>query len=115
MEKKTLKYAAVGTIVLSLIALLFNWCLSLGVVLGQICFRIYYLLLSNSFTTALAFKSEYKPSWLNKSIRMLVLALPMLLSFLFPDFINTWGVVAGLLMFKAVLIVLNVIEKKSNA
>ena len=100
MEKQVVRYSTVASAVIAAIVLPFNWRWSVGILCGLAGFRLYFFLLQSSVDELLAGGETGKISlFTSKALRMLILAVPLLFSFLFPSIINTWGTLIGLLMF----------------
>lgn len=112
MKNKEIKYSSICGLLLAAVFMIFERSWSLGMLLGILCFALYYLLLSYSINDM---TSENPAGGLlvsgGRIIRLIVLTLPMLLSFLFPELINTFAVLMGLLMFKIVTVLLAIFEK----
>lgn len=67
----------------------------MGVILGLIFYRVYFMLLASGMEGAIM-GNPVLP--LGSMLRVACLALPLLAGVLLPQYFNVWGVLAGLLM-----------------
>ena len=102
MNNKVLNIATVVVSLAAMVFLPFNKAITLGVILGALSFRGYYALLTYHYEQMLSGMSL--TIWA-KMIRYLLLMFPMLLGVLWPEVINVWGVLSGVLLLKAVMII----------
>ena len=100
--------SAVAAVVAAAVFLFINWQISTGILAGMLFFLLYYHLLKSDFESLL---KEEKPRILTKIFRMFVLVVPMLASFLYPQYLSIIGVAVGILLSKLCLIGYNILVK----
>lgn len=105
MEKKVLKLSITITLIMSILALFVNYQFTLGLLCGQLCFSIYFLNLCYSIDKQL--KGDAWKIWtiLLKVGRIILLGIPMLFAFLWPNIFNIFGAFIGVMMFKICTII----------
>ncbi|MBE6115603.1 MAG: hypothetical protein E7187_02085 [Erysipelotrichaceae bacterium] len=96
MEKKILVLSEKCGLIVAAVFCFLNWKVSLGVLLGLIFYRIYFMLLSGSIGDAIKGNAVLP---IGGMLRVLCLAVPLLAGVKLPQYFNIWGVLAGLLMF----------------
>ena len=96
MAKKILILSEKCGLILAAVFCFLNWTVSLGVILGLLFYRIYFMLLAGSIGDALKGNAVLP---IGGMLRVLCLALPLLAGVKLPQYFNIWGVLAGLLMF----------------
>lgn len=112
MQNKEIKYSTTIGLLTALVLVFFERSWALGVLLGCLCYALYFFLLSYSINDL----TSARPTGgllvsLGPVLRLFVLAIPLLVSFLVPEMINTFGVMIGLLLFKITAIIMSLIEK----
>lgn len=110
MNKNVYLYSIILGIVASLICAYFNWRISTGIIIGLLSSYLYFYILNMSFKV----KEDgtiSKGNILGFFIRILTLALPLLIAFLYPNIFNIFGAFAGVMVFRIVMIVIFFIEK----
>ncbi len=101
MEKRALTLSAVLVMAAAAVFLFLDWRISVGLVVGLLCFRLYFMLLTEHIDSIIeAGKAKGTGVRLAPLLRLLVLALPLLAGAALPQFISIWGVFAGEMMFK---------------
>jgi hypothetical protein len=109
MEKKLIRRSTIASLIIAGILALWDWPAGLGCLLGAAGYYLYYFLLTASVDEAIrrgAGQPAGKGAQLaNRSLRLLVLAVPLLISFLLPRWFRWWGALIGLLMYKIVAVI----------
>ncbi len=112
MDRKILNMSTIGGLLTAILLVVADYRITAGIILGLAFFRLYYLLLTMNFDDLLEYSSDVKMRNLgSKTIRMLVLALPLIVSLVIPEVFNVWGVFAGLLAFKITLYLYSIVNK----
>ncbi len=112
MENRIVRYSTICGLALAAALLIFDWRWSAGIVIGLVFFVIYFLMLRLKIDEQLSAAGSGKASdAFSKAARMLILAVPLLLGFVFPEFISFWGVFIGLMMFRVTLVVTSIFLK----
>ena len=101
MNKQIYLYSGILGIIASVICAFFNWRISTGVLIGVICSYLYFYLLNIQFN----FKDGKvsKGGILGFGIRILVIALPLLIACLLPNYFNIFGAFGGVMLFRFVM------------
>lgn len=112
MEKRAVIYSSIANLVLTAGLLLYDVRWSIGVLLGGVFFGLYYLLLTLNMDDMLSgqMNPEGFQSSSRKVLRMLLLAVPLVLGVVMPQYVSLYGAGIGLLMFKAVVVIMNMVE-----
>lgn len=103
MSKKTDNLTLCLVILCSLIALLFDWRITAGVVIGCIADYCYIKLLVMSIDAQLKENSTKNKLIFMGSLRMGILMIPFLLAVLFPEFFHLIGAFIGCMSYKFAL------------
>lgn len=111
MEKKLLKYSNLVTLILFAIALIVRFKFALGLLIGQTFYDAYFILLVKSMDRKLTKSKADIWTILLKIFRILLLGIPMLFAFLWPNIFEIIGVMLGLLMFK-IITILSALKKE---
>lgn len=90
-----------GLIVIIVIALIFNWRIATGIVLGYAFSMFYWKLLDKRFALLFEFQQNVKSNVvLGTIVSFIVLAIPLVIAFLLPKLFSFIGVSIGLLYRK---------------
>ena len=110
MDRKILNISSICGLILSAVFLLFDWRMTTGTLLGLLFFRVYYYLLSRSIIDLI--EAEISGNAFDKMVRLVILILPMLVGFLFPDYVSFWGAFAGLMAFKVTAVIYSIFSRE---
>ena len=106
---KSYKLAAIIAIALALVIAFVNIRMATGILLGFIFDYLYNILMSNSLTEILESDNRNKFMITLKIIfNLLVIAIPLLLAFIFPGIFNFIGVFIGLVINKICFLFMNI-------
>lgn len=103
MNKQIYIISGLLAVIASIICLFFNWRFSTGIIIGVLSSFIYFYLLNGSFKIN-EDGSIGKGGIIKFIIRICIIALPLLISFLLPDYFNIFGAFAGVMIFRIVMI-----------
>ena len=109
MDRKILNLSSICGLILSAVFLLFNWRMTVGTLLGLAIFRLYFYLLSRSIIDLI--DADISGNAFDKMVRLVILILPLLAGFLFPDYISFWGAFVGLMAFKITAVIYSIIYR----
>ncbi|MBQ9035871.1 MAG: hypothetical protein IJ115_00200 [Erysipelotrichaceae bacterium] len=112
MDKKILDISTKGGLLIAILLVVVDYRITLGMILGLVFYRLYYMLLTMSIEDQIDVPSEVKARNIGAvALRLLLLAFPMLVSFVIPEIFNIWGVFFGLLAFKITVYAYGVIKR----
>lgn len=101
MNKQIYIVSSIVGFIASLICLFFDWKISTGILIGLISSLVYFYLLIKSYKIN-EDGSLHKGSGLALIFRILVLALPLLIACLLPDYFNVFGAFGGVMVFRLI-------------
>lgn len=113
MNKEIYLYSGILTVIASVICAYFNWTIATGIIIGALSSFIYFYILNLNFKIN-DDGNISKGGVLGYFIRIIVLALPLLVSCLFPKYFNIFGAFGGIMLFRIVMIVMFFIKKGDN-
>ena len=87
-------------LVIILIAMLINYRIALGIILGYIFYLIYQYLLEKRVDYILKAKEVNFLSYISNILSLVILALPFLISLLFPKVFHWSGALIGMMFVK---------------
>lgn len=112
MDKKILNMSTKGGLLIAILLVVIDYRITCGMILGLICYRLYYILLTMSIEDQIDVPSEVKARNIGAvALRLLLLAFPLLVSFVIPELFNVWGAFLGLLAFKITVYAYSIIHK----
>ena len=101
MKGKILRTTGICGLLLAAVFCVINWRISAGIILGMVCFTMYYLILNESFRDMTQLSgSDVFMMVLASIARLALMALPLLAGILIPQYFNIWGALAGFMTFK---------------
>lgn len=104
MNKNLYLISAILGIVASVCCYFINWQISTGIILGIIFSLIYFLILNKSYLIN-EDGTLSKGSIVLFLLRMIVIAIPLLISCLLPNIFNIFGAFGGVMLFRIVMII----------
>lgn len=104
MNKQIYMFSSIFGLLISVICLFFNWKISTGIIIGILSSFIYFYLLNGSFKIN-EDGSIDKGGIVKYFIRIIVIALPLFLSYILPEYFNIFGAFAGVMIFRIVMII----------
>lgn len=110
MNKNVYVVSAAVSIFISIICLFFNWKISTGIILGLISSFLYFILLNKNLTFD-ENGSIKKGSFIFFIVRIMILAFPLLIACLVPQYINIFGTFGGVMIFRIVMIIMFIKKK----
>ena len=102
-NKQIYIYSGILGIIACAICWYFNWRISTGILIGLISSFIYFYLINNSFKLK-EDGSISKGGVIGFILRIVVIALPLLIACLLPDYFNIFGAFGGVMLFRFVMI-----------
>ncbi|MBQ0036844.1 MAG: ATP synthase subunit I [Firmicutes bacterium] len=104
MNKNIYLYSGILGLLASVICGFFNWCISSGIIIGLLSSYLYFYLLNMQFQ----FKDGEikKGGILGFGIRIIVLALPLLIACLLPNYFNIFGAFGGVMVFRIIMMIM---------
>ena len=100
MEKKVLKHSNVLALSIAAMAVLIDWRVSLGIVLGLFAFNVYFQLLIFSVEEKLRTKRQGDGIDVMGIVRIAILIIAPAISWFLPEYVNCYGTIFGILSFK---------------
>ena len=101
MKGKILRTTGICGLLLAAVFCVINWRISAGIILGMVCFVLYYLILNESFRDLTEVSSSDAFMMILASIaRLALMAVPLLAGILMSQYFNIWGCLAGFTAFK---------------
>lgn len=104
MNKKIYIYSGILAIIASVICGFFDWRISTGIIIGVICSFMYFYVLNENFKIG-EDGNISKGGVLGYFVRIGLIALPLLISCLFPKVFNIFGAFGGVMLFRIVMII----------
>ena len=104
MKKEVYLYSLIVCLLASVVAAFFNWRISTGIIIGAVSSVIYLLLLNATF--------KIKDGKISKGgvvgffARILVLALPLLIACLLPNYFNVFAVFGAIMVFRIIMMIM---------
>ncbi len=114
MERKVLKQSNIVGLSLAVMFLPFEWSVSSGIVLGLSVFNIYYFLLSESISQQLRMGQQSSLMWLSMILRLMILVSAPVIGWIFPEIFNFYGTLFGVLGYKLVVYVRELIQLRKK-
>lgn len=112
MDKKILDISTKGGLLIAILLVVVDYRITLGMILGLVFYRLYYMLLTMSIDDQIDIPSEVKVRSIGAAIlRLLLLAFPMLVCFVIPEVFNIWGVFFGLMAFKITVYIYSITNR----
>ena len=109
MNKKVYIYSGILAALASLICLYFDYRISTGIVIGLLSSYLYFYILNMQFK--IEDGKMNKGGVLGYFIRIAVIALPLLLACLMPQYFNIFGAFGGVMLFRVVMMVMFILQK----
>ena len=103
-NKQIYLYSGVLAIIASVVCAYFNWRISTGIIIGIICSYGYFYLLNKSLNVK-EDGSISKGGVIGFLVRILLIALPLAISVLLPEYFNIFGAFAGVMIFRIIMII----------
>ena len=103
MNKQIYLFSGILAIISSAVCAYFNWKISTGIIIGMICSYGYFYLLNKSLKVK-EDGSMSKGGALGFIVRILLIALPLAIGALLPNYFNIFGAFAGVMLFRIVMI-----------
>ena len=104
MNKKIYLFSGILAIIASIACVYFNWRISTGIIIGIICSYGYFYLLNKSLNVK-EDGSISKGGVIGFLVRILLIALPLAISVLLPEYFNIFGAFAGVMIFRIIMII----------
>ncbi|MBR0474180.1 MAG: hypothetical protein IJJ19_04185 [Erysipelotrichaceae bacterium] len=112
MDKKILNTSTKGGLLIAILLVVVDYRITLGMILGLMFYRLYYMLLTMSIEDQIDVPSEVRARNIGAvALRLLLLAFPMLVCFVIPDVFNIWGVFSGLMAFKITVYIYSIFNR----
>ena len=106
MGKNILRTTGICGLLLAAVFCVIDWRVSAGIILGMICFIMYFIILNASFSDLSELKgSDAFMMILASVVRMILMAAPVLAGVMMPQYFNTWGCLGGFVIFKAAAVI----------
>ena len=105
MNKTIYLYSGIISIVTSAVCAFFNYRISLGIIIGALSSFVYFYILNMNFKIN-EDGNISKGGILGYVVRLIVLALPLLVSCLLPNVFNIFGAFAGIMLFRIIMIII---------
>ena len=110
MKKKIYLYSLILGIFTSIICAIFDFRISTGIIIGMLSSFLYFYILNLNFKINVDGNIS-KGGVLGYFIRLIVIALPLLISCLLPNYFNVFGAFAGVMLFRIIMIIMFFKEK----
>lgn len=104
MNKQIYLFSGILAIIASMVCAYFNWRISTGIIIGIICSYGYFYLLNKSLNVK-EDGSISKGGVIGFLVRILLIALPLAISVLLPEYFNIFGAFAGVMIFRIIMII----------
>lgn len=104
MKKDLFIISAILGIIASAIGMIFKLNIGLGILLGTIFSLLYFYLLNVSYKTN-EDGTLYRGSIVSYFLRLIVIAIPLLVSCLLPDIFNIFASFGGIMLFRIIMII----------
>lgn len=104
MNKKIYLYSGIIGLFVSIICAFFDWKISMGILIGLLASFLYFFLLNDQFKIEDGQIS--KGGVLGFGLRIIVLALPLLVACLLPQYFNIFGAFAGVMVFRIIMMIM---------
>lgn len=102
VNKQIYLYSGILTIITCAICGYFNWKISTGILIGMLCSFAYFKTLNASFKIS-EDGTVSKGGLLGFFLRIILIALPLFISVLLPEYFNIFGAFAGVMLFRIVM------------
>lgn len=112
MKKEIYLYSGIISILASVVCAFFNWRISTGIIIGALSSFLYFFILNENFKVEDG--KMTKGGIFGFFIRIIVLALPLLIACLLPEYFNIFGAFGGVMLFRIVMIVIFLKEKEDK-
>lgn len=110
MKKEIYLYSGIVSLVACVISAFFNWRISTGILIGALSSFIYFYILNLNFR--IVDGNISKGGVLGFIVRILILALPLLIACLLPNYFNIFGAFGGVMIFRIIMIIMFLKEKE---
>ena len=115
MEGKLLRTTGICGLLLAAVFCVIDWRVSAGIVLGMICFALYFLILRASFRDLTEVRSSDAFVMILSSVaRLFLMAVPLLAGILMPQYFNIWGCFGGFTIFKMAAVIEAAVSSRNN-
>ena len=104
MNKILYLISFIVSLLASLICLFIKWQISTGIILGTVFSLIYFFLLNKSYSID-ENGNLNKGNPLGFFLRIIIIALPLLISCLLPNYFNIFGAFGGVMLFRIVMMI----------
>lgn len=104
MNKEIYLYSCIIGVLASIICAFFNWRISTGILIGMLSSYLYFYLLNLQFKVVDGKVS--KGGIIGYFLRIIVLALPLLLACLLPNYFNIFGAFGGIMAFRIIMMII---------
>lgn len=104
MNKEIYLYSSIIGVFASIVCAFFNWRISTGILIGMLSSYLYFYLLNLQFKVVDGKIS--KGGIIGYFLRIIVLALPLLLACLLPNYFNIFGAFGGIMAFRIIMMII---------
>ena len=104
MNKEIYLYSSIIGVLASIVCAFFNWRISTGILIGMLSSYLYFYLLNLQFKVVDGKIS--KGGIIGYFLRIIVLALPLLLACLLPNYFNIFGAFGGIMAFRIIMMII---------
>ena len=101
MNKQIYIVSSIVGVIASLVCLFFDWRITTGILIGLVSSLVYFYLLVKSYRVN-EDGTLSKGSGLTLIFRILVLAIPLLIACLLPEYFNVFGAFGGVMVFRII-------------
>ena len=101
MNKNVYLYSGIIGVFASVVCAFFDWKISTGILAGLLSSYVYFYLLNSQFRIEEG--KINKGGILGFGIRIIVLALPLLVACLLPQYFNIFGAFGGVMVFRIIM------------
>ena len=109
---KEVRYAAITALILTIVTMFIDRRISAGIVLGHLFSMLHLFLLTKTADAIFDQKHiNFFAFSLSTLIRYAIIALPLVISFLYPSYFNIFASVLGFTIYKFVIVAFAIINK----
>ena len=103
MKKEIYLYGSIICVIASTVATFFDWRISTGIIIGALASMLYLIVLNKTFRIENGQMS--KGGAIGFILRILIIALPLLIAALIPNYFNIFGAFGGVMVFRIVMMI----------